>query len=61
MAHRFSDALLQQAVKVELEASRSADAEAEQPAPSKKQKVADPLDWDDDAGEGDVFTTGTAA
>ena len=31
-AHRFSDALLQQAVKVKLEASRSADAEAEEPS-----------------------------
>jgi hypothetical protein len=56
-AHRFSDALLQQAVQVKLEASRSADAEAEEPSPPKKRKVADHLDWDDDAGEGGVFTT----
>ena len=42
-AHKFSDAMLQQAVKVKLEASRSADAEVEQPAPAKKQEVADPF------------------
>jgi hypothetical protein len=59
-AHSFSDALLQahdkQRIAIKVEAGVSGGAAEPEQQPAKKQKqVADYLDWDEEAGEGDVY------
>ena len=54
-AHSFSSAILQSHDKqrtIKLEGAGAAEA-----PPTKKQKVSDVLEWDEEAGEGDVFSS----